>query len=302
MAEQTSGVLAGLSNELAAAVEKAAASTVQVDARRRQGASGIIWQADGVIVTADHTLERDEDITVRLADGRKLAATIAGRDPGTDIAVLKVEATDLPAAERGTTPKVGNLILLVGRPNGDASATIGVASAITGPARTWRGGTLEGIIRTDAIMLPGFSGGPLSDAGGKVLGMTTSQLGQPAGLALTVETVDRVVKAILSGGRLRRGYLGITSQPVQIPSGLRTAANLSQETGLLVVGVVADGPAEKGGVMLGDLLVGLAEQAVRDTEDLQVVLTPDSVGKEIAAKVLRGGALQEVKITVGERP
>lgn len=297
------GVLVGLSEELAGAVERAGTGVVRVDARRRLGASGIIWDAAGLIITADHVVEREEDITVGLADGRELAATIVGRDPGTDLALLRVAAQGLPAAARGATPKVGNLILALGRPGpGGTMATVGIVSALGGPARTWRGGRLDGLIRTDAVLYPGFSGGPLVDVSGQVLGLNTSHFGQGASLAIPVDSISRIAAALLAGGRVRRGFLGITSQPVILPAGLRGRLGMSQETGLLVMGVEPDGPADKGGALLGDVLVGLAGEPVRDTDDLHRVLTGDRVGQPTAVRVIRGGDLRDLTVTVGERP
>ncbi|MBI4498833.1 MAG: trypsin-like peptidase domain-containing protein [Chloroflexi bacterium] len=296
------GVLAGLSDELAGAVERAAAAVVRVDARRRLSASGIIWEATGLVVTADHVLEREEDITVGLADGRDLAATIVGRDPGTDLALLRVEAQGLAAAAPGPAPRVGHLVLALGRPGpGGPMATAGIVSALGGPARTWRGSRLEGFIRTDAVLYPGFSGGPLVDVTGRVLGLNSSHLAQGMSLAIPVESVARIVAALLQTGRVRRGFLGITSQPVLLPIGLRRRLDLDQETGLLVVGVEPDGPADRGGMLLGDVLVGLAGAPVRDTDDLQRLLTGERIGQPTPVRVIRGGEVRDLTITVGER-
>lgn len=297
---EAGGLLAGLSDRMAEAVERAGASVARVEARRRQSASGVVWSADGLIVTADHVLERDEDIGVGLPSGQVVAATIVGRDPGGDLALLKVEASGLAPAARGPGPRVGHLALVVARPGEGVATSLGIVSAFGGPARTWRGGRLERFIRTDATFYPGFSGGALIDVEGRMLGLATSFGGQGAGLAIPLDHVARVVEALRSHGRLRRGFLGITSQPVTLPAALRERLGLGQESGLLIVGVEPGGPAEQGGLLMGDVLVGLAGQPVRDTDDLRAQLGPERVGQPIPLRVIRGGEPREVTVTVGE--
>jgi S1-C subfamily serine protease len=299
--EAPASMLASFSDQLADAVERIGGAVVRVDARRRQPGSGVVWSADGLIVTADHVLEREEDVSVGLADGRTLAARIAGRDPSTDLALLRVEAQELRPIERGSAPRVGHLALLVARPGRSLATSIGVVSAIAGPGRTWRGGRLEGVIYTDASMHAGFSGGPLADTSGRMIGLATSQFGSGAGLAIPLETVERVVGALQRHGRLRRGYLGVSSQPVPLPEALRQRAGVPQETALLVVSVEPGGPADRGGLILGDLLVALDGRAIASTEDLLAQLGPERVGQATPLRVIRGGELHDLTITIGER-
>lgn len=305
MSEETSGagVLAQFSDGLAAAVERAGGSVVRVEARRRQPASGVVWGEGGLILTADHVLERDEDVRVGLADGNGARATVLGRDHGTDVALLRVEGASLRPIEQGPEPRVGHLALIVARPGEGPATSIGVVSAIGGPARTRRGGRLEGFIRTDATYYPGFSGGPLVDTSGRMIGLATSHFGggAGAGLAISLATVRRVAESLRSHGRVRRGFLGIGSQPVAIPDPLRQKLGLEQETGLLVVGVESGGPAEQGGILIGDLLVALGGRPVRDTADLQDQLGPDLVGQATPVRVIRGGESRELTIAIGER-
>jgi S1-C subfamily serine protease len=294
-------VLAALSDNLAGAVEQAGRSVVRVDARRRQSASGVVWADEGLVLTADHVLEREEDLTVGLPNSQTVAATIVGRDPGTDLALLRVQSEGLVSVQQGPEPKVGHLALVVARPGDGLATSIGVVSAIGGPARTWRGGQLDGFVRTDATFYPGFSGGPLVDAGGKMIGLATSHFGQGAGLAITLNTVARVTSALLSHGRVRRGFLGLSSQPVELPRAVRARLGLEQDSGLLVVGVESDGPAERGGLMMGDLLVALGGQPIRNTDDLRGALGPERVGQSTPVRVIRGGEPREVSVTIGER-
>ena len=297
------GLLGQLSDELANAVETAGKSIVRVNARRRHPASGLIWKADGAIVTADHVVEREEDITVGLADGSEVAAEIVGRDPTTDLAVLRLKgaSTGLEAIQPAESFKVGSLVLAVGRPGSSPSASLGVIASIGQSARTSRGGQLDGFVRTDAVLLPGFSGGALIDVSGRAVGLATSHFGQGSGFAIRMGTVRRVAEQLLQGGRVKRGYLGVSSQPVPLPQPLREKLGVDQETALLLHGVEPNGPADKGGLLMGDILVALGGDAIKDTDDLQWALRSERVGQAVPAKVLRGGEARDVTVTVGER-
>jgi serine protease Do len=293
------GALQALSNGLAQAVERAAAATVCVSARRRFPASGIVW-SQGVVLTCDHCIEQEEDIKIGLPDGREVSATLAGRDPGTDLAVLRAE-TGGGVIERGSTPGVGSVVLAVARPEaGGAQATLGVISATGGPARTWRGGQLDQFIRSDAVLYPGFSGGPLVDATGKAIGINSSFLARGSGIAVPMDVAARVVDALLSNGRVRRGYLGVSTQPVALPASAAQSGGAG--TGLLVIRVETDSAAEKGGLIVGDILTGLGGETVSDVDDLQRLLGGNAVGQATGVRVLRGGEPRELQITIGERP
>lgn len=296
-------VLSDLSESLAAAVEKAGASTVLVNGRKRFGASGVIWNADGVILTSDHVLEREDDIKVVLADGTEHAATILGRDAGSDLALLKIVATGLVPAERAPVggARVGNIVLALGRPTTEGPmASFGVISTIGGAWRTFRGTEVGGYIRTDTTFYPGFSGGPLIDVSGRVVGINSSRLGRGAGLTLPIGAVTAVADDLLSAGRVRRAYLGISSQTAKLPSALAGKVS-GQETALLIVMVEPGSPAETGGIGIGDILVKFAGTAVSDTDDLQTLLGAERVGQATPVTVLRGGEPRELSITIGER-
>jgi S1-C subfamily serine protease len=301
--ESPANVLVELSDNLANLVESVQPSIVRVSGRPRYGATGIVWSADGLIVTAHHVVDRDEDITVGLADGRDLPATLVGRDPGTDLALLKVDATDLTPASFATTPaRIGHLVLALGNPHGDqAMASLGVVSAVGSTLRSWRGGSIEGVIRSDVTLYPGFSGGPLLGANGEVIGLNTSNLARGLAVAIPHAVLARVVEALSSGRGTKRGYLGVATQPVRLPDGLRAAIGLTQETGLLIVNVEPESPAEKAGLMLGDTLVGVGGRETVEISGLQDALGPGSAGSELVAKVVRAGQLTDVKITIGER-
>jgi len=296
------GILAALSDDLAGAVERAARSTVAIHARRRIPSSGTAWRP-GVIVAASHTIAREDEISLTLPDGRTAPATLAGRDETTDLAVLRSEAalTPVERADAGAL-RVGNLVLAVGRPGQSVTASLGVLSAVGAEWRTWQGGRIDRFLRLDLSIYDGFSGGPLVEAGGRALGLNTSGLARGMALTIPGSTVDHVADQILSGGRLTRGYLGLASQPVRLPEGLRHGLNLGSDFGLVIVNVEPDGPADRAGVLLGDILVALDGAPVSEPADVLAALGPDRVGRPIAARLLRAGQPTEVTITVGSRP
>jgi len=295
-------LLSGLSDAMADAVEKAAMATVLVNGRRRFPASGIAYDSD-LILTASHVIEREDDIPVLLPDGSKNSAKLIGRDPGSDLAVIRQGSSVAELAESSEgEARVGQLVLALGRPTPDGiQASLGVVSAIGGPVYTRHGGLLEHHIRTDAIPYPGFSGGPLVDSSGRVLGMNTSGLTRGASLAIPVGLAWKIAESLAKHGSVRRGYVGIRSQPVEIPSSHQETLGRQQETGLLLVSVEKGSPAEKGGLMVGDILTGFAGQPISESDELFVRLAGEVVGKPVKVEVLRGGHLQEATVTIGER-
>lgn len=295
--------LAAFSDALAAAVERAGTAVARVEARRRQPASGIVWAAEGLVLTADHVLEREEDLTVGLPNGEVVQGSIVGRDPSSDLALLRVGASGLTPLPEAPAPRVGHLALLVARPGAQVATSLGIVSSIGRTARPWRGGQLESIVRTDAIFYPGFSGGALVDIGGRLIGLATSRFGngRGSGLVLPVDTLRRVSAALLQHGRVRHGFLGIGSQPVALPEALRRTLGLAQPSGLIVMVIEPDGPAARAGLMLGDVLVTLGGQPIQSLEDLRAQLGPEQVGQTVAARVIRGGELRELMVTIGER-
>jgi S1-C subfamily serine protease len=286
--------LATLSSELADVVGKVGKSVVAVDARPRFGSSGVFWRA-GIVVTAEHTIRREEEIEVTLPDGSKAAATVAGSDPGTDLTVLKLDGhAGEPPAQAAGDPVPGNLALAIGRsPNSGVNATMGIVSAVSGSWRTWRGGRLDRYIRLDLTLYPGSSGGLVVNTRGEAIGIATSALSRIAGLAIPASTVNRVVEEILSRGHVARGYLGVGLQPVELPD---------HHKGLIVLSLEPQGPAAKAGVLIGDVVVSLAGTAVSDTDDIQTVLEGHAVGQTVAAGLVRGGAAVTIGVVIGERP
>jgi S1-C subfamily serine protease len=293
-------ILKMLSDQMADAVERVAPALVLVNGRPRQPASGVVFGKD-LILTADHVLEREEDLTIQMADNRTLQAQFIGRDLASDLALLRVTDLGIEAAATATdAARVGQLVLAVGRSSNDGPmASFGIVSVVSGPLRTGRGTSLERFIQTDATPYPGFSGGPLVDAQGAVLGITTTGLVSGVALAVPAAIAWNIADALAQQGYVKRGYLGISSQSVPLPDNQR--AGRTQEHGLLIVKVDDNSPAQRGGILLGDLLVGLDGQAVNDTDDLLVMLAGNRVGKTVPVDVIRGGSLQTLQVTIGQR-
>jgi S1-C subfamily serine protease len=289
-----------LSNEMATLVETTGASVVKVNARRRLAATGIIMSEDGVIVTSHHVVTRDENIHVTLPDGTVKEATLVGRDPSTDTAVLKVDATGLttPNWQPSSAAAVGHLVLALGRPGKTVQATLGVVSALGDSWQSPGGGKVDRYFQTDVVMYPGFSGGPLVGADGAVFGMNTSALHRGTSLTVPTETVQRVAEALLKDGHIKRGYLGVTAQTVR----LQESAPTDQETGLMIVGIEDGSPAAAGGVLQGDVMISVAGTPTRSMEELLALLSGAVVGEQAEIALIRGGQIESVTVTIGERP
>lgn len=302
MSNETNPLVA-LSEAMADAVAQAGASTVLVDARRRMPASGIAFASD-LVLTADHVVEREDDIRVLLPDGSQRSASLAGRDPGNDLALLRLSQGGMaPAQAAGRPARVGQLVLALGRPTPEGiQASLGVVSALGGPVRTGRGGLLEQYLRTDTIPYPGFSGGPLIDAEGRVLGLNTSGLAH-GGISLTIPAglAWPVAEALAKHGRVRRGYLGIRSQPTPLPAAQQQLLGREQAAGLLLVGIEEGSPAAQAGLLVGDILVGMTGEPLTDPDQLLTRLVGEIVGQMVPMEILRGGQPVKIAVKIGER-
>ncbi|HEY3249396.1 MAG TPA: trypsin-like peptidase domain-containing protein [bacterium] len=294
-------VLANVSEELAAIVADRGGSVVRVEARHRAPSSGVVWAADGVVLTADHAVEREEDIQIGVASGEVVSATLVGRDPTTDIAVLRAQAQRLVPAQWSDAgaAKVGHLVLALARPGKTVRARLGIISALGDAWRAPAGGEFDRYLETDVAMAFGFSGGLLLDATGNALGMNTAGLLRRTALAVPAATLRRVVEMLLAHGRVQRGYLGIGAHPVRLPGALRD--QLGQRTGVIVISVEPKSPAEQAGIVLGDVLVAIAGAPVRHLDDVLSRLGPDSIGKPVVVKLVRGGEAKELSVSVSER-
>ncbi len=297
-----SSVLLEFSHQLADIVEQSARSIVAVNARRKMSSTGVYWRS-GVIVTADHTVNRDEEISVTLPDGQTVPAVLAGRDSSSDLALLKLDNVDLPTIEvsESSALRIGQIVLAIARSKeGATSASMGVISTIGGPWRGWQGGRIDQFIRPSLMLYPGFSGSPLVDAAGRVVGINTTG---PRHMTLSIPsaTVNRVVDQLLQTGRIARGYLGLGMQAVQLPDALLRSLNLT-ESGVIVVSIAPDAPGDRAGVLIGDIITALNGTAIADVGDVQRLLDPDRVGQPLTAQIIRGGVLAEITLTVGEKP
>ncbi len=290
-----------LSNAIADAVERGGSVTVLVNARRRMPLSGVLFASD-LVLTASHGVEREEDIQLILPDGSQAAARLAGRDRGSDLAVLRLSAPVVfPFAQAAQEPaRVGNLVVAIGRPSVDGiQASLGLVNAVGSGLRTMGGGILQRYLVTDAVPYPGFSGGPLVDLAGRILGINTSGLVRGTSLAIPATTAWETARALAENGHVRRGFLGIRSQEVELPQ--QAQESLQQRTGLLVVGIEPGGPAAAGGLMVGDILVSVEGQPVTNHDDLVARLSGSLVDRAVDIGALRGGQPHTLKVNVAER-
>jgi S1-C subfamily serine protease len=265
-----------------------------VDDGSRLTATGLIWTADGLIVTTSHGVERDENLIVERADGTRHPATLLGRDGDTDVAVLRVQASGLPAVQRAGAEavKIGALVLALGRPgHAGLQATLGIISA---RSETERDGKIGYVLHTDAVLYPGFSGGALATMGGQVAGMTNLVFGRGKGVAVGTTILEQVAEALLAHGHIPRGYLGIRTQPVTLPEALRSNLEASQERALLIIQVEPGTPADQAGLLLGDTLLRVNDRAVSDGDELRRYLRSLKVGESLTLRILRGGEQRDL--------
>ena len=290
-----------LSDAFAELVEAAGPSVVRVSGGRRPS-SGLIWSADGLVLAAERLLRRDDDITVTLGDRRELQATLAGRDPSTDLALLRIPATGLPTLSwrEADGLRVGHLALALGRPGRTVRARLGILSAVGEGWQVPGGSRVERYIEADIEPAFGISGGPLLDGSGQVIGVNTAGLRREIVLTIPTATVRRITETLLAHGRIRRGYLGVAAQTVPVPSALEQT--VGQRAGLLVHAVEPDSPAERAGVMIGDLVLSIGGRPVHRPDQLLGLLTEDRIGATEKVQVVRAGQVRDVQVTIGDRP
>lgn len=299
-----SAELIELSNALAQATASAGASAVAVHTEARGSSSGVIWRP-GIVVTAEHALRRDEEIQLTLPDGRVVAAELVGRDPSTDIGALKCPQATPSAAKLGEVAslKPGSLALVVGRTRASGPvAALAVVSLVATERRSWTGGSLAPYIRLDVGLQPTAAGGAVVNAEGRIVGIATPRFARFGAIAIPAPLINRVVDTLLQKGRIPRGYLGVGLQTVRLPEALRSALQRKEKTAAILLEVEPDGPAYKEGLVIGDILISLGGESVARFEDVQSHLRTENIGKSLAAKIVRGGAVQEVSIVVAERP
>jgi S1-C subfamily serine protease len=286
-----------LSNALAGAVATAARSVFAVHGRPRLPSTGVHWRP-GLVVTASHTVESERDVTLTTPDGRDIAAQVAGRDPGLDVAILRAEAGGVPVAELAPDAelRIGHLVLAIGA---GPRASAGIVSALD--TRAGRGAAGDAVA-VDLTLYPGFSGGPLVDVLGRVVGLTTSGASRHLQYAIRAAAVTRLAEHVSQRGRIPRAYLGVGTQPVALPDALRERLRLEQRAAVIVVNVRPDSPAAAGGLIIGDVVLSIGEVAIAEPEDLAAALTPERVGQTVTVRIVRGGEPRELQVAVGERP
>ena len=278
--------LQSLSNQMADVVASVAPSVIQV-----QNASGVVYARD-VVLTNARALGREDGLHVRTHDGRTLDAELQGWDPATGLALLKVSGLDAAPLATGENVRVGNLAIAIARSwSNSVTASIGIVSVIGGPLRTGRGRSIDEVIRTTAPMHEGFAGGAFIDVSGKLIGIATTAAIRGLGVIIPASIAWKTAAALLEHGHIPRGYLGVAGQP----------ARLAERQGLLIADVRAESPASQAGLMVGDVIVAFDGQPVESPEDLLDLLSGDRVGKPVAISLVRGGAMNEVKVTIGER-
>jgi S1-C subfamily serine protease len=296
--------LSTFSDQLADAVERGARSVVSVHARPRLPSTGVHWR-DGVIVTTEATVQRDENISVTLPDGRRIPAQLKGRDAGTDLAVLAIPPGQLPVATLGdpTALRPGHLVLALGRTgDGGPRAAFGAVSATGGKWRSWKGGEIDLWIQSDLTIYPGLGGGPLVSPDATIFGINSGGLSRPLATTIPVSTVERVVIQLLARGYVARGWLGAAMQPARFSDAARKRAGINQEGGLVILSVEPEGPAALAGLIVGDVIVGLDGNAIEHPDQVLDLLGGDVVGRTFKVELVRGGKQERVDLLVGERP
>lgn len=292
-----SAVLDAYSNAVITAADKVNRAVVKIDAhgagrRSGGGGSGFLFTPDGLLLTNSHVITRARKITVTLTDGRQLQAQVVGDDPDTDLAVLKIDAPELVAAELGDSEKLraGQLAIAIGNPYGfQYSVTAGVISALGRSLRAQSGRLLDNIIQTDAALNPGNSGGPLVDSRGRVIGVNTAMIMPAQGIcfAIGINTAKYVASLLLRDGKIRRGYIGIAGQNVPIHRRVVRYFNLANERGVLVASVEKGSPAEQAGLRDGDIIIRFGDQPVTSIDALHRLLTERQIDIRSEIEIIR---------------
>lgn len=285
-------------------MERAAAGVVAVHARPRINSSGIVWRKN-LILTSSEGIRFEDGIQVLFPGGRHAEARLRGSDPGTDLALLETDTGGIVPLELGSDQhlKTGQMVLAVGRTAGTGPiATFGIISGVSGEWKSWRSGKLNPFVRLDLSVYPTSSGGAAVDAAGSVIGLVSTGLSRSSILAITRQTIDRVVQKLLEHGYVGRGYLGISLQPVPLPGNLKEKLKIDQDTAIMLLGIEPNGPAAAAGLILGDVLLEAGGRKLSDPETLAEVLDHAKIGEEVTFRLLRGGVVEEGKVRIGERP
>jgi S1-C subfamily serine protease len=302
--ESTTNIWQQLSSELSGAVERVGKSIVAVDGRAGHTSSGILWRPN-LVLTAAHTVRSESGIRVIADSNTAVQARLAGRDPGSDIALLRLDQDlALPVASFGNTDSlaIGQFVIAVARTRrGHIVASAGILSGLMGEWRTWRGSRFERFIRPDLTLYSGFSGGALVGSDGLVLGMNTRGLMRDKPITVPASTLTRIGEALETRGRVPRPFIGLVMQPVHVPESLQKRSGVAARSGLLVMQTEPGGPAEQAGIVIGDLLIELDGNAFADLDNVADLLSRSGIGNEAKLTLIRGGARLNVNVRVGER-
>ena len=294
-----------LSSQFSEVAARAGKSIVAIHGGRRLSASGVLWRM-GVVVTASHMLRRTDDLSLTLPDKSRTKTSFAGRDPGTDLAILRIEsAPSATPAESGAGARlqVGQIILAVGRSGlGDLAATAGIVARLGEAWQTWRGGQIDSLLRPDVTLYPGQAGSALVDSSGSVLGINTPALARASTITIPAATVNRVVDEILEHGGVFRPYLGLAMQAVALPQDLAGKLKIEQDAALMVMQVEAESPSAKAGITLGDLIVTINEHRSGGIDDIQRTLLRAKRGESVKLTYVRGGQPATATVKLAERP
>jgi S1-C subfamily serine protease len=304
MSPKKPATIAELSTQLSSAVEGVTRSIVSIHARRRIPSSGVIWR-DGVIVSASHTVRRDDEVPVTLPDGSAVTGRIAGRDPATDLIALRVEDDSAAGAARSVadeeSTKVGALVLAAGRPGRNVTASFGIISAIAEGWRSPYGRRVDRLLRLNLAIYDGFSGGALVDPLGGVIGINTSTLLRGAPVSVPASVVDRVVDELLERGHIRRAFVGVALHPVDLGGALAARLELERRTGLLILSIADGSPADRAGLLIGDIVVKANGREVRDHVDFLDVVWKVEENGVLELDLIRGGEPKPVSVTPVDR-
>jgi len=294
-------VLKSLSEATSTLVQQTSQSVVSINSRMSRG-TGIILNSEGYIVTCNHVLQGCN--IVKIGQGQKtFNARIVATDPYNDIALLKAENGKFQPAELGDSDKlkVGQYVIAIANPfnREQATATTGTITSVNGTLRGWQGTHMENIISTDAKLIPGFSGGPLADVDGKIVGINTAYVWQ-RGIAIPINKVKTIADRLMTGKAAKKAYLGVVANTVAIPEELATQLEIDQETGVMIFSVESNSPARKAGLMMGDVIMKFNGKPIVNFYDLPRRLAEDIVGKETQLTILRGEKLLELSVTPKE--
>jgi serine protease DegQ len=295
-------ILESISDAIVDVTEKTSPSVVRVGAGRWRGGTGTVWSKDGHIVTSNHVVGGMREVEIGFQDGTKQVAKVVGRDPFSDIALLKVDSNNLTPVETGDSDalKVGQFVLALANPFGrQPSATSGIVTNPAYSVRGWWGGAMDKVVVTDARLNPGYSGGPLIDARGKIVGINAAYANN-RGLSVPVNTVKTVVDKLMHDGKIKRAYMGITADSINLPEHLADQSDVGQKAALIVYGVDQDSAAKKAGLAIGDVIIKLEGKPVETLVDLRGLLDDKAIGRRVKLSVLRGEKLTELTITPTE--